>query len=495
MKNSAKKNGKFFKLGAAIILTAVLAAALVLHQRIGKTVIKNSCAKGANMNNIIDFGAVGDGVTDNTQAIQKAIDAGGVVYVPAGVFVTGTIYLRSNGGLELAPGAVLLGSPDKSKYNAPDFCPQNSPSISEKASGAHLIVALEVENVVIRGEGTIDGNRPAFFDPEKCSRKEFTGWRPSQMLFFCESKNIHISGVTLKNSPYWACFLHGCRDLTIRGIRVSNLPSTAWNGDGIDIDCCTNVTVSDCIIRSADDVIAVRAAGTRRLKNAPGICENIVITNCVLMGGHCGVRFGVGEGIIRNCAVSNLVISETRFGLGVHSSYLADINKSKGCQVENITFDNIVMNTGLPIYVSATCGRGVQEKSARQIRNISFSNIRAKGYWNVLLEGNLDKNISDVQFSNITLEITDDDKYWETIKPEERPFWLKGFRRPCAIYAGNMKNCRFRNVTVRWSEEADFREAGLMLKDCEEMDFSDCRIAAPRCGVPVKNDNGGAKFR
>ena len=447
------------------------------------------------MKNIIDFGAVGDGVTDNTAAIQKAIDAGGVVYVPAGTFVTGTIYLRSNGGLELAPGAVLLGSPDKTKYNAPDFCPQNSASVSEKASGAHLIVALEVENVVIRGEGMIDGNRPAFFDPEKCTRKEFTGWRPSQMLFFCESKNIHISGVTLKNSPYWACFLHGCRDVTIRGIRVSNLPSTAWNGDGIDIDCCANVTVSDCIIRSADDVIAVRAAGTKRLKNAPGICENIVITNCVLMGGHCGVRFGVGEGLIRNCAVSNLVINETRFGLGVHSSYLADKNKTPGCQVENITFDNIVMNTGLPIYVSATCGRGVQEKSYRQLKNISFSNIRARGYWNVLLEANLDKNISDVQFNNITLEITDDDQYWETIKPEERPFWLKGFRRPCAIYAGNMKDCRFRNVTVRWDKEADFREAALILKDCEEMDFADCRFAAPRCGIPIKNDNGGAVFR
>ena len=130
----------------------------------------------------------------------------------------------------------------------------------------------------------------------------------------------------------------------------------------------------------------------------------------------------------------------------------------------------------------------------RKIKLFSTA-VAARGYWNVLLEGNLDKNISDVQFSNITLELTDDDKYWEVIQEWERPFWLKGFRRPCAIYAGNMKNCRFRNVTVRWDKEADFREAGLILKDCEEMDFADCRIAAPRCGVAVKNDNGGAIFR
>ena len=130
----------------------------------------------------------------------------------------------------------------------------------------------------------------------------------------------------------------------------------------------------------------------------------------------------------------------------------------------------------------------------RKIKLFSTA-VAARGYWNVLLEGNLDKNISDVQFSNITLELTDDDKYWEVIQEWERPFWLKGFRRPYAIYAGNMKNCWFRNVTVRWDKEADFREAGLILKDCEEMDFADCRIAAPRCGVSVKNDNGGAIFR
>ena len=89
---------------------------------------------------------------------------------------------------------------------------------------------------------------------------------------------------------------------------------------------------------------------------------------------------------------------------------------------------------------------------SRQIRNISFSNIRARGYWNALLEGNLDKNISDVQFSNVTLEITDDDRYWEEIKPEERPFWLKTYRHPCGLYAANLSDFRFRNFTLRWRE-------------------------------------------
>ena len=78
------------------------------------------------MHNIIDFGAVGDGVTVNTQAIQRAIDAGGTVLIPEGVFVTGTLYLKSHGGLHLAPGAVLRASTDRADYNAADYCPQNA---------------------------------------------------------------------------------------------------------------------------------------------------------------------------------------------------------------------------------------------------------------------------------------------------------------------------------------------------------------------------------
>ena len=125
------------------------------------------------MNNVLDFGAVGDGKAKDTAAVQKAIDAGGIVFFPPGVYLCGTLYLKSCGGLELAPGAVILGSPDKEDYNADDFCVQNSFSTVERSSGAHLIVVLEQHDVVIRGGGRIDGNRQAFYgDPaekERCA--------------------------------------------------------------------------------------------------------------------------------------------------------------------------------------------------------------------------------------------------------------------------------------------------------------------------------------
>ena len=137
------------------------------------------------MNNVKDFGAVGDGVTKDTAAVQKAIDAGGIVYFPPGTYLCGTLYLKSHGGLHLEAGATLLASPDKADYNADDFCVQNSFSVKEQSSGGHFIVALEQENVTIEGAGRIDGNRKAFYEVQEEMSKIWTAkieWRPGQMV-------------------------------------------------------------------------------------------------------------------------------------------------------------------------------------------------------------------------------------------------------------------------------------------------------------------------
>ena len=95
-------------------------------------------------NDVKEFGAVGDGVTKDTQAIQAALDAGGLVFFPPGTYLSGTLHLRSGGGLLLSPGATLLASPDPEDYNKDDFCPQNRVFQTEIVSGRHLIAAVEV---------------------------------------------------------------------------------------------------------------------------------------------------------------------------------------------------------------------------------------------------------------------------------------------------------------------------------------------------------------
>ena len=202
------------------------------------------------MPNVRDFGAVGDGVTKDTAALQRAIDAGGIVHLPAGTYVSGTLYLKSHGGLELHPGAVLLASPDPADYNPADFCPQNRAFTSEITHGGHLIVAVEQEGIKLRGPGRIDGHHAAFLnepDPKNPVWYKRT-WRPSQMVFLCECKNVWVEDIELVNSPYWTALSPRVRrrhDSWRPHRRRPQVP----NNDGIDIDCCSWVTVSDCLVR------------------------------------------------------------------------------------------------------------------------------------------------------------------------------------------------------------------------------------------------------
>ena len=173
------------------------------------------------MNNVKDFGAVGDGVTMDTAAIQRAIDAGGVVNFPPGTYLTGTLYLKSYGGLHLEMGAKIVASGNPADYNADDFCVQNRPRPHEEASGAHLICGVEVTHVVISGDGMIDGSRKFFqHTPLPSGKYEIDKWRPAQMIYFVESDHITVRDVELVNVPYWSLLFHGCDDVSARGLKI-----------------------------------------------------------------------------------------------------------------------------------------------------------------------------------------------------------------------------------------------------------------------------------
>lgn len=357
--------------------------------------------------NVRDFGAIGDGKTKDHLAIQKAIDAatqsgGGRVLLPPGTYLSGTIYLKSNVDLHLIPGAVLFGSPDKEDYNAPDFCPQNRVFVNEFMSGAHLLVAVEQNNITLSGRGRIDGNATAFLkDPNSdlFLHRRNVAWRPGQMIFFCECINVNIRDVELFHSPYWTCFLHGCEDFLIDGVRIFNRPDT-WNGDGIDIDCCQRGIISNCNIDSGDDCITLRASDKALKTKRP--CEFITVTNCVLKTVCQAVRVGVGTGTIRHCTFSNLVIRETRTGLNFSASYSAG---SPGTTIENIRFENIVMDTKVPFVM--TLGYAVETTN---IRNISFRRISGLCRETSPVRGKPGNPLLNVSFEDIDLVVPKDTK-------------------------------------------------------------------------------------
>lgn len=359
-----------------------------------------------------EFGAVGDGTTKDTAAIQKAIDTaaesgGGRVLLTPGTYLSGTVYLKSNIDFHLMPGAVLFGSPDKEDYNADDFCPQNCVFESDCTSGAHLLVAVEQNNVTLSGRGRIDGNAKAFLqDPNSDGfiQKEWgkenyrelfkqkVPWRPGQMLFFCECTNLVIRDVELYNAPYWTNFLHGCEDFLIDGVRIYNRLDTA-NGDGIDIDCCQHGTVSHCHIESGDDCITLRAYDKPLKKKRS--CEFVTITNCVLKTSCQAVRVGVGDGKIRHCTFSNIAVRETNVGLNFHSSYSQN---STGTTIENIRFDNIVMDAQVPF--TMTLGYAVE---TTKIRNIYFRGISGICRATSPIGGKPGNSLLNISFEDIDL--------------------------------------------------------------------------------------------
>ena len=427
------------------------------------------------MINVRDFGAKGDGITKDTAALQRALDCMGTVFVPSGRYLTGTLYLRSETSLVLEDGATLVGSPDMEDYNALDFCPQNWESKAEKASGRHLLVAVNARNISIRG-GCFDGNRQAFFDPTTTTRDEFTGWRPSQMLFICETDEVRIEGVTLLNSPYWACLLYGCDNVFIDRVRILEENKRTWNGDGIDIDCCKNVLVSNCNIESSDDSLTVRASGVNRLQRHDGISEHICVSNCILSSRQAAIRIGVGTGNIRNCTFSNLAMHDTSYGICINSCYAPKQfpGGAKGVTVENLIFSDIVMDVHVPILVSSTWQEDTLEHSGNLVHGLTMRGIRAKAMNQIYMQGNPDFNHYDITIEDSVFEITGNECGDNCVLP--LPWWM---RRPCGIFLNNMKDITFKNVRLNWNGHGPDYKMTMLTQNSPGLRLIDCVLNEP----------------
>lgn len=365
-----------------------------------------------NMNtNILDFGAVADGKTLCTKEIQAAIDAcassgGGRVSVPAGKYITGTIWLRSNVELHLEHGSTIKGSDDMDDYNAEDAYEQNfSSRKNEKWLGKHLIIAHECENVAITGTGTVDGNGDHFLGEATYysayvwregmrTAKSDEVCRPGQLICFIECRRVRLENISVTNQPCWGCFFHGCEYVSIRGLRTNNEHSN-FNSDGIDLDCCRFVTVSDCIIDTGDDCIAIRGA-EKRLKNKPHPCEYITVTNCVLGSCSNAIRLGVGDGKIRHVRISNITITRAAPAVTLQSSY----HGYGSVSIEDVGIVN----------VSATdCARvfEIVEGANVAIKDVTLENFNVEtgGFFN--LYSDYPDSVSNINMRNWKITMTE----------------------------------------------------------------------------------------
>ncbi len=395
------------------------------------------------MQNVRDFGAKGNGIAKDTKAIQAAIDAGGIVHFPPGTYLSGSLYLRSNGGLELEPGAKLLASPDPEDYNAADFCPQNWASKNEVTSGGHFINAVNVENIVLRGGGIIDGNHRAFLNDTHANKVWYKlVWRPAQMIFLCESKDIWIQGLKLQNSPYWTCFLYGCEFATISDVHIHG-DDKVPNQDGIDIDSCRFVAVNNCVINSADDCLTLR--GDNRRLTTPKTCENVTFSNCVLRSGYANaLRIGVGDGDIKNCTFNNIVITDTRTAVCIVSKYSP--KGGRGVAIEDVAFSNIQCDVHRFLNLKTDNNDNFEKPGQREIKRISFSQIRGNVELTSYIGANTYEKISDITFSDIDLAYAGTGP-----RPNLTPEGHWGYHSgPAAFSIKNAKRITFDKTRVHW---------------------------------------------
>lgn len=280
---------------------------------------------------ITAYGAIADGVTLNTEAFRHAVaDAagGGRVVVPRGVFMTGTVELRSGVTLHLEEGAVLLGSPRLTDYTARIWGHHND------ITPWHLILAEDAERVAITGSGEVRGNGPAFWQPDRPSEWHF--WRErlervSPMVELVRCRHVRIEGVRFAESAGWTLHLHDCDHARIEGITIRNTPFGP-NCDGIDLTGCHDAIIHGCDIDTADDAIALKTSEYSRS------CERIAISDCLLRTSCVGVRIGYeSRQDFRDIVITNLVIPRC--------SRAFDLRAIEGCTIERVRIANVTART------------------------------------------------------------------------------------------------------------------------------------------------------
>jgi len=405
-----------------------------------------------------DYGTKADGKTLCTAAIQKAIDecskaGGGTVYLPPGAFLSGTIYFKTGVTLKLAAGCTLLGSKDLKDY------PVTVPALrsyTDNYTDKSLIYGENVERISITGEGTIDGQGASFEGPYKV--------RP-YMIRFIECRNVTVKNVTIKNSPMWVQHYLACDDVRITGITIRS--NVNHNNDGIDIDSCRRVTISDCNIDSGDDAIVLKSTSAR-------VCSDVAVSNCVLSTRCNALKMGTESNSgFQNIVITNCVIYDTRLaGIALE---IVD-----GGVMDRVVVSNITMNkVGAPIFLrlgnrARPFKEDMKAPGMGAMRNITISNIEATGAnpTGCAISGLPEAAIENVTLSNVRLSFEGGGAKADAARaipemPTDYPEYRMFGKLPAyGFYCRHVKGLKLINVQLQVAKP-DQRHA-IVLEDVED---------------------------
>ncbi len=435
---------------------------------------------GAAVYNVRDHGATGKKADDATPAIQKAIDAcaaagGGTVYLPPGEYTSGTLHLRSHVRFHVEGGATLFASKDPKAYD-----------VSQSNDSAALFYGIDLENISIEGRGIIDGQHEFIWmeQPEDFERayghllmmknlgkslmRSFPVGFPERQVYphlvwLYHCKDVQISGLSFIKSPSWTYYLKECDRVVVEGVYLyTSLKDAVWC-DGIDIDGCNDVHISNSRIETGDDCIAIFAA-----KRA---AENITIVNCHFSSASAAIKFTEGVAVAaRNVVIDNCVITDTNRGI--------TLQIESGGTIENVIISNITMNLhrfdwfwagdANPFnFMIGTPSEWNHEPPKPSdpgpglIRNVMIRNIIAHVQGSSRISGHRTRPLEGVTFEGIRLFISTDPK-----SPYDTSVHALKFQ-----YARNLK---VKDVEVVWENPVlDKWQSALYFEDVDGLELAD----------------------
>jgi alpha-L-rhamnosidase len=391
----------------ALLVFFVSCATVATKQSPTTTVVKKQLSIAA-------AGAVGDGVTLNTAAIQKAIDSlaandGGTLVVPKGEFLSGAIYLKRGVNLHLDQGAVLKGSTNIADY----------PELMTRIEGHFevwipaLLNASNVNHLRITGEGTIAGGGQPFWDEfwkARAADKNVTNLavkRPRN-IFIQDSKDVQVSGISLRESGFWNLHLFRCTDVVVKNVDI-RAPLRSPSTDGIDVDSCRNVAISGCYISVDDDNIGLKGnKGTSALddKTIPPV-EHIRISNCTFGLGNSALTVGSEATLVRDVVIENCKLTGTNKNCVLKLKLRPDTEE----HYENITARNITVDNPAVQLVSIlgwTQFFDLQGKPApsQWVTNVTLMNITGSLRDFGRVDGPAKSTVANLAFKNINIALT-----------------------------------------------------------------------------------------
>lgn len=408
---------------------------------------------------ITDHGAVAGGTADATAAIRQAIEAcatagGGRVVVPAGVFLTGAIHLKSNVNLHLSEGATLLFKTDPKAY---------LPLVHTRWEGLEcmnyspFIYAFEQQNIAITGTGTLDGSAgednwwkwarrgtdlksPASPDAARLNELGQKGTPVAERVFgdghylrpnFIQPyrcRNILVEGVTIKRSPMWEVNPVLCTNVTVRGLKID---THGPNNDGCNPDSSKDVLIENCIFDTGDDCIAIKSGRNNDGRRIGVSSENIIVRNCTMKDGHGGVVIGseISAGV-RNVFVENCEMDSPNLERALRFKS----NALRGGVLENVFMRNVNIGRVAEaiITVDFLYEDGANGPNKPILRNVQLENVVAKStprvFYVLGFEGAVVDHLrlKNCNFSGVeTAELLEHAGYIEldhvTITPKQKP--------------------------------------------------------------------------